>query len=62
MAAIRRYTAPNLSRTPQAVAAAMVRSEKSAHEPEVVRRPVPEEFGPSPKPRVSDGRTWEIGH
>jgi putative FmdB family regulatory protein len=61
-AAIRKYTAPNLFKTPPALAAALLRSEKSAHEPEVVRRPASRESRPAAKPRVGQGRPWQIGH
>jgi len=56
------YSAPGLTRTPAAVAAAHFRNERSVHEPEVVRRSAPEEPSPAPKPRHGHGRPWQIGH
>jgi putative FmdB family regulatory protein len=58
------YTAPGLVKTPPALAKAMYRAEKSAHEPEVVRRdrPVREEEKPSQVVYQPHGRPWQIGH
>ena len=59
------YTAPGLVKTPPALAQAMYRAEKSAHEPEVISRPRPakvEEEKPSQVVYQSHGRPWQIGH
>lgn len=63
-AARRVYTAPGLVKTPPAIAHARYRAEKSAHEPEVVRRagPVREEEKPSQVVYRSHGRPWQVGH
>jgi putative FmdB family regulatory protein len=58
------YTVPGLVRTPPAIAQARYRAEKSAFEPEVVRRerPVPQEEPPSQVVYHSHGRPWLIEH
>jgi putative FmdB family regulatory protein len=58
------YTTPGLVKTPAALARAMYRAEKSAQEPEVVRRerPVSEEEKPAQVVYQSHGRPWQIGH
>jgi putative FmdB family regulatory protein len=64
-AVVRRvYTAPGLVKTPPALANAMYRAEKSAHEPEVVTReyPMPKEEKPSQIVYPSHGRPWQVGH
>lgn len=61
-AATRLYTAPNVPRTPPAIASAMLRAEKSAYEPEVVRRSSGGDAGTAPTPQRSTGRPWMIGH
>lgn len=58
-------TSPSLLR-PVAIRSAEARNEKSAHEPDVVRRDrTPSADGPPPappKPHQSHGRPWQIGH
>jgi putative FmdB family regulatory protein len=58
------YTAPGLVKTPPAIAKARYRAEKSAFEPEVIRkeRPVPQEEPPSHVISRAHGRPWMIGH
>ena len=62
--ASRVYTAPGLVKTPSALAQALNRAEKSAHEPEVLKReyPISEEEKPSQVVYQSHGRPWQIGH
>src|SRR5512147_1430709 len=58
------YTAPSLVRTPPALARARDRAEKSACEPDVVRRE-PEQPREMPTPSVvhrSHGRPWMLEH
>ena len=55
----RLYTMPNTNRVPAGLSKAMDRAEKSAHEPETVRRRVGGDEG---KHRHSHGRPWAIGH
>jgi len=63
-AARRVYTAPGLVKTPPALAQALHRAEKSAYEPEVIKReyPVSGEEKPSQVVYRSHGRPWQIGH
>ncbi len=58
------YTAPGLVKTPAAMGQALYRAEKSAYEPEVIKReyPVSEEEKPSQVVYQSHGRPWQIGH
>lgn len=58
------YTSPGLVKTPPALAQAMYRSEKSAHEPAVMRRtyPVSAEEKQSQVVYQSHSRPWQIGH
>jgi len=58
------YTTPGLVKTPPALAQKMYRAEKSAIEPEVIKReyPVSEEEKPSQVVYQSHGRPWQIGH
>ncbi|MBO0781400.1 MAG: hypothetical protein J2P37_21485 [Ktedonobacteraceae bacterium] len=53
------YTAPGLIKTPPALAHALYRAEKSAHEPDVVSRT---QETPSPTIYQSHGRPWQLGH
>ncbi len=55
------YSMPNTRRMPTALSGAMDRAEKSAHEPEVTRRPV---GGTRPGKRGNQGhgRPWTLGH
>jgi putative FmdB family regulatory protein len=57
------YTAPGLVKTPPALAQALYRSEKSAYEPEVVKRelPAPQEEKPLQTIHRSHSRPWQIG-
>jgi putative FmdB family regulatory protein len=55
------YSMPNTRRMPTALSGAMDRAEKSAHEPEVARRPVGS-TGPGKRHRHSHGRPWTLGH
>lgn len=52
------YSMPGLVKTPPAVASALYRTEKSAHEPEVVRRRQP----PAGTVSHTHGRPWQLGH
>ncbi len=63
MLARRVFSPPGLARTPPALARALYRAEKSAYEPEVVRRDPPrrEEDAPKPVYRQARGRPWQIG-
>ena len=55
------YAMPNTRRMPAALSSAMDRADKSAHEPEVVRRPMGgAEAGK--KHHHSHGRPWALGH
>lgn len=53
------YTMPNTKRVPAGLSKAMDRAEKSAHEPETVRRRV---GGEEEKHRHGHGRPWALGH
>ncbi len=59
-AAMRVPTAPNVAKTPPALAAARLREEQSAHEPRVMRRQIGES-SPSHL-HQSRGRPWQLGH
>jgi hypothetical protein len=50
---------PNTKRVPAGLSKAMDRAEKSAHEPETVRRRVGGDGG---KTCHSHGRPWQVGH
>ncbi len=55
------YSTPNTNRVPAGLSKAMDRAEKSAHEPEVVRRPA----GGGSKGHGhghGHGRPWALGH
>ena len=55
------YVMPNTRSVPAALSGAMDRADKSAHEPEVVRRPMGgAEAGK--KHHHSHGRPWTLGH
>ena len=56
------YSMPNTKRMPTALSGAMDRAEKSAHEPEVVRRPEGGTTTSGKKHRHSHGRPWALGH
>ncbi|WP_220211530.1 FmdB family zinc ribbon protein [Reticulibacter mediterranei] len=58
------YTIPGLVKTPPALGRALYRAEKSAYEPEVLRREAatPTEEKPSHVIYPSHGRPWQIGH
>ena len=58
------YTAPGLVKTQPALAQALYRAEKSAYEPEVIKReyPASEEKKPSQVVYQSHERPWQIGH
>ena len=58
-AARRVYSMPNLKAMPAALSNAMNRAEKSAHEPEIVRRP---EGGTLPGKRYQPGHGGHCGH
>ncbi len=53
------YSVPGIKRMNAGLSRAMDRAEKSAHEPETVRRRVGGDEG---KHRHSHGRPWAIGH
>jgi putative FmdB family regulatory protein len=55
------YSMPNTRRMPAALSGAMDRAEKSAHEPEVVRRPAGG-TGSGKRHHQSHGRPWTLGH
>jgi putative FmdB family regulatory protein len=55
------YSMPNTRRMPTALSGAMDRAEKSAHEPEVTRRPVGG-TGSGKGHHQSHGRPWTLGH
>ena len=57
----RLYTMPNTKRVPTGLSKAMDRAEKSAHEPEVVRRPAGG-TGAGKGHHHSHGRPWTVGH
>lgn len=62
--ATRVFTTPPAMR-PATIRAAETRNEKSAHEPNVVRRERASRSdapSPPPKPHHSHGRPWQIGH
>ena len=54
------YTMPNTKRVPAGLSTAMDRAEKSAHEPEVARRPAGRS-GTGHR-HGHGGRPWTIGH
>ena len=54
------YSMPNTRRMPTGLSKAMDRAEKSAHEPEVVRRPAGG-FGKAHR-HGRGGRPWAMGH
>jgi putative FmdB family regulatory protein len=55
------YSVPNIRRMPAALSGAMGHAEKSAHEPQVVRRPTGgTESGKGHQ--HSHGRPWTLGH
>jgi putative FmdB family regulatory protein len=58
------YTTPGLVKTPSALGKALYRAEKSAYEPEVIRReaPIQTEERPSQVIHRSHGRPWQIEH
>ncbi|MBE3559024.1 MAG: zinc ribbon domain-containing protein [Ktedonobacteraceae bacterium] len=59
------YTVPGLVKTPAPLAQALYRAEKSAYEPEVVRRESAEVSEKQPSQvvhRPHHGRPWQIGH
>ena len=58
------YSIPGLVKTPPALAKARLRAEKSAYEPELVRRqrPAGEEFSGSTTVHQQHGRPWQLGH
>ncbi|SRR5712691_42491 len=60
----RAYSVPGLVRTPPALAKALQRAEKSAYEPEAVRRPRPagEEAAVPTHRYQQHGRPWQLGH
>lgn len=60
--ASRVFSAPLLTRTPASVAAAHARNERSAHEPEIVKRPRSETPPAPARPPRGHGRPWQIGH
>ena len=55
------YSMPNTKRMSNALSGAMNRAEKSAHEPEVARRPT-EGKGSGKKHHHNHGRPWMMGH
>ena len=55
------YSVPNIRRMPAALSGAMDRAEKSAHEPEVVRRPAGGRRDWQGH-HHSHGRPWTLGH
>lgn len=55
------YSMPNTRRMSAALSGAMDRAEKSAHEPEVARRPV-RGTGPREAHQHSHERPWTLGH
>jgi len=57
----RLYTMPNTKRVPTGLSKAMDRAEKSAHEPEVVGRPVVGSSGKRHR-HGHGGRPWALGH
>ena len=59
--ASRIYSMPNTRRMSAGLSKAMDRSEKSAYEPEAVRRPVGKPRS-STKHSHSHGRPWALGH
>ena len=58
------YSLPGLVKTPPALANARLRAEKSAYEPEVVRRlrPAGEGLCASTTVPPPPGRPWQLGH
>ena len=54
------YSMPNTKRMPAGLSKAMDRAEKSAHEPEVARRPV--RGGGAGHRHAHHGRPWALGH
>ena len=55
------YSMPNTKKVPAGLSKAMDRAEKSAHEPEVVRRRAGG-MKPGQEHRHSQGRPWALGH
>ena len=55
------YSMPNTRRMPAALSGAMDRAQKSAYQPEVVRRPVGG-TRPGKAHQHSHGRPWTFGH
>ena len=55
------YAMPNTRRMPAALSGAMDRADKSAHEPELVRRPIAGKAS-GKKHHHSHGRPWALGH
>jgi putative FmdB family regulatory protein len=55
------YSVPGVRRTDAGLSRAMDRAEKSAHEPEVVRRPVGSGAS-GHEHRHRHGRPWALGH
>lgn len=55
------YSMPNTRRMPAGLSKAMDRAEGSAHEPDVVRRPVGG-AGSGEGHRHAHGRPWALGH
>lgn len=53
------YSVPYTKRMPTALLGAMDRAEKSAHEPELVQRPV---GATGSKHQHGHGRSWMLGH
>ena len=56
------FTPPNLVRTPPAVRKARALEEKSAHEPDVVVRPRPEQDGAAKRKPIVSRHPWAVGH
>lgn len=55
------YSVPNTRKMPTALSGAINRAEKSAHEPDVVRRPS-ESTASRGGQRQGHGRPWTLGH
>ncbi len=55
------YSVPGVKRIAPGLSGAMDRVEKSAHEPEVVRRPAGD-VAPGHGHRHAHGRPWALGH
>ena len=56
------YSMPNTKRMPAGLSKAMDRAEKSAHEPEVVRRPAGGGSKGHGHGHAHRGRPWALGH